>query len=49
MRKLLAKSESRGRLWLEEHTAHVVTAIEYFAENYGFVTRRMRKRILFPS
>lgn len=35
MKKLLAKSESRGRLWLEEHTAHVVTAIECFAANYG--------------
>ena len=35
MKKLLAKSESNGRLWLEEHTAHVVTAIEHFAANYG--------------
>jgi len=35
MKKLLAKSENRGRLWLEEHTSHVVTAIEHFAANYG--------------
>lgn len=35
MKKLLAKSENRGGLWLEEHTAHVVAAVERFATNYG--------------
>ena len=43
MKKLLAKSESRGRLWLEEHTAHVVIAIEHFAANYGVDVLLARK------
>lgn len=43
MKKLLAKSESRGRLWLEEHTAHVVTAIERFAASYDMNVLLARK------
>jgi CRISPR-associated endonuclease/helicase Cas3 len=36
MRKLLAKSADRGLLFLEEHTLHVVQAIEAFAKAYSF-------------
>ncbi|MEM1214858.1 MAG: CRISPR-associated endonuclease Cas3'', partial [Bacteroidota bacterium] len=35
MRKLLAKSADRGLLYLEEHTLHVVQAVEFFAAAYG--------------
>lgn len=36
MRNLLAKSADRGLLFLEEHTLHVVQAIEAFAKAYSF-------------
>jgi len=36
MRNLLAKSADRGLLFLEEHTLHVVQAIESFAKAYSF-------------
>lgn len=36
MRNLLAKSADRGLLFLEEHTLHVVQAIEVFAKAYSF-------------
>ena len=42
MRNLLAKSADRGLLYLEEHTAHVVEAIGYFANAYQFDTELAR-------
>ena len=36
MKRLLAKSKSRGKLYLEEHTTHVVDGIEQFAKHFGF-------------
>ncbi|MCB9081596.1 MAG: CRISPR-associated helicase Cas3' [Lewinellaceae bacterium] len=34
MKRLLAKSEDKGLLWLEEHTLHVFQAIEKFAPSW---------------
>lgn len=43
MRNLLAKSADRGLLFLEEHTLHVVQAIERFAKAYSFDHEMARK------
>lgn len=43
MRNLLAKSADRGLLFLEEHTLHVVQAIESFAKAYAFDHELARK------
>jgi CRISPR-associated endonuclease/helicase Cas3 len=43
MRNLLAKSADRGLLFLEEHTLHVVQAIERFAKAYSFDHELARK------
>ena len=40
--QLLAKSVENGGLTLYEHTAHVVAAIEYFAEALGFDVKKAR-------
>ena len=42
MKKLLAKSESKGLLWLEEHTMHVLNAIEHFARAFNMDTEVAR-------
>ena len=43
MRNLLAKSADRGLLFLEEHTLHVVQAVESFAASYSFDHELARK------